>query len=91
MGHRFKGERCHWCRRALEAPTSNGRLAATKDHVIPRRAGGRQIVLCCRFCNNLKGGVPLQVWLEFMVSTPLWWTRGRAEDCDRFRRLNHSL
>lgn len=89
MSRRGKGQICFYCKRTLEAVTSTGRLAATKDHYVPAHAGGRRKVWCCRFCNNLKGGVTLQAWVEFMIAVPLWWEKRNAGECDRFRREHH--
>jgi hypothetical protein len=86
---RGKGQVCFYCKRTLEATRSHSCLAATKDHYVPARAGGRQKVWCCRFCNTLKGGVSPQVWLEFMIATPRWWEKQNATACNRFRRRHH--
>lgn len=72
-GGRGLGEQCAYCRRTLENSRSRSRLAATKDHVHPRRHGGGRTVWCCRQCNALKKDMLEQDWLAFMRSYPEWW------------------
>ncbi len=72
---RGKGARCAYCERRLEAPTSPSKLAATRDHVVPRSAGGTEKVWCCRQCNSLKGDMMPDQWLAFRQSNPEWWRR----------------
>lgn len=73
-----KGFHCAYCTRRLEAKTSPTKLAATKDHVLPKSRGGRGVmastVWCCRQCNTLKGNMMPEEWSAFMRTNPRWWT-----------------
>lgn len=76
MSKRGHGETCTYCRRALEATTSPGKLAATRDHIIPRsklRGAASVTVWACRFCNNLKADRTPEQWQRFMKRNPRWW------------------
>lgn len=65
------GEPCHWCGR--EMTYADPLLAPTRDHVIPRSVGGRSKVWACFGCNQLKGNMPLDAWVEVMRQVPEWW------------------
>lgn len=80
----WTGQRCQYCRRTLEAPTSSSRVAATRDHVMPRSAGGLRTVLACFQCNNLKGDMLPDQWTAFMAANPEWWKQ------PQFQRQNLS-
>jgi hypothetical protein len=57
---------CAYC----ERPMTKGQLRPTLDHVIPRRSGGRSelsnYVAACRWCNNRKGCMSLEEFLEYL-------------------------
>jgi hypothetical protein len=75
MRKRGMGEVCTWCRRRLEPVGSHSRLAATRDHILPRSRGGSRTVWCCRQCNCLKGDMMPEDWSAFMRRNPEWWTK----------------
>jgi 5-methylcytosine-specific restriction endonuclease McrA len=61
--------RCQYCDRALSRPE------VTYDHVVPRVAGGkttwRNVVCCCKICNQKKGGrTPAQAGMR-LLSRPV--------------------
>lgn len=92
--YRWGAERCFWCDRRVtyaedqkEAP-----LAATRDHLRPRRRGsspdgGQNTVVACLECNNKRGHSMNWVWLvkrnhprreEILryLRARDWWPRG---------------
>ncbi len=73
MNKRGHGEKCTYCKRTLESVTSFSRVAATKDHVVPKSKGGRTTVWACRQCNALKKDMDPDDWQAFMESYPEWW------------------
>jgi hypothetical protein len=80
MSKRGKGQNCAYCRRIMEATGSAGKLAATKDHVVPKskwapidRIYGSRLVWCCRQCNTIKGDMMPADWENFMAVNPQWW------------------
>ena len=76
MSKRGKGQRCAYCDRVLESVTASSRVAATKDHVIPKSRGaalGERTVWACRLCNMLKACMMPNEWAAFMRAFPLWW------------------
>jgi HNH endonuclease len=73
VSKRGRGEKCTYCKRTLEAMSSLSRVAATKDHIIPKSKGGRQTVWACRQCNAIKGDMEPDVWAAFMADWPEWW------------------
>lgn len=77
MSKEGRGQLCTYCRRRLEAKGSRGRLAATRDHVMPKMHGGRRTVWCCRQCNTLKANMMPSEWSEFMRQNPEWWKQDR--------------
>lgn len=83
MRKRGKWERCAYCNRTLEAVTSPSRLAATKDHIMPKSRGGRATVWACRQCNAIKGDMEPHVWAAFMADWPEWWKQ------PEFRNYGH--
>jgi 5-methylcytosine-specific restriction endonuclease McrA len=68
-----KGANCAYCHRRMESTTSPSRLAATRDHVIPKALGGTYRIWCCRTCNNIKGSMTPDEWSQFMRTNPEWW------------------
>jgi len=70
-----RGAHCAYCQRRLEAIGSRSRLAATRDHVVPKSHGGHRRVWCCRQCNTLKANMMPWEWKSFMSRTPEWWRR----------------
>lgn len=75
MSRRGKGQRCCYCNRTLEATSSPSRVAATKDHVVPKSEGGVETVWACWQCNHIKANMPLVEWQRFMAENPGWWSR----------------
>lgn len=65
--------RCTYCHRVLEHPSSRSRVAATRDHVVPKHRGGTRTVPCCRQCNQLKRNMMPGEWKAFMERHPKWW------------------
>jgi len=70
-----RGARCAYCERRLEASTSRGKLAATRDHYHPKSRGGTVRVWCCRQCNTIKADMTASQWLYFRRHNPEWWRR----------------
>lgn len=70
-----RGARCAYCDRVLEAVTSPNRIAATRDHVVPKSSGGERRVWACRQCNALKHNMMPNEWSAFMQKFPEWWKR----------------
>jgi hypothetical protein len=76
MSKRGKGERCAYCKRTLESVTASSRVAATRDHVVPKSRGailGERTVWACRLCNMLKANMMPDEWAWFMHEFPFWW------------------
>lgn len=69
---------CHWCKRALHSAKSFSRVAATRDHVKPKSAGGTKTVRCCWGCNQMKKDMTPEQWAEFRLANPKWWERAPA-------------
>ncbi len=65
---------CTYCNRALLAP-GRAKRSKTRDHVMPKSAGGRKTVLACRHCNNLKGDFYPEQWQRIMADHPQWWSK----------------
>jgi len=63
----------------------SAKLHPTRDHVVPRHRGGREIVICCSECNTIKGGMGEQEWLRYMRENAGWWLLTRAERRRRAR------
>lgn len=70
---RGAGEKCAYCKRILESVLSHTRVAATRDHTVPRAKGGAVTVWACRQCNNLKKDMLPEDWRDFMECFPQWW------------------
>lgn len=64
--------RCAYCEREI-----GGELQKTKDHIIPRSAGGKKTVPCCRPCNRWKTTYSLSEWAK-IVSEAVSRTNGRS-------------
>jgi 5-methylcytosine-specific restriction endonuclease McrA len=41
----------------------------TRDHVHPKRLGGKFVVPCCKYCNATKGGKTLSKWYSYVEKT----------------------
>jgi hypothetical protein len=67
--------KCAYCDRQLHVTTARNDLRATRDHVHPRHLGGTTCVWSCIACNQLKGGLTLAAWQDFMADNPRWWTQ----------------
>lgn len=57
----------------MTRPDSGLSTARTMDHVTPRVLGGTFRVPCCLACNQLKGDMTAQQWVQFMHANPEWW------------------
>ncbi len=66
-------DRCYWCGRHMTPMGGPGVLAKTRDHVIAQADGGNRIVFACKACNELKGNMPPELWVEFRKHHPEWW------------------
>lgn len=66
---------CTYCRRDLLDPRRNAKLSKTRDHTIPKSAGGQKTVISCRHCNHLKGDLYPEQWAKVMADYPYWWNR----------------
>lgn len=67
-------EFCTYCFRRLDprAP-ENGSLRPSRDHYLPKAAGGHRTVPCCLACNRLKGDMSPDQWLTIRRTVPDWW------------------
>lgn len=54
------GEKCCYCERGL---TTKNR---TREHVIPRHKGGKIIKIACKYCNQEKGGLMLNSYIQLL-------------------------
>lgn len=77
MARRRNTNACTWCRRPMIShdgytPIRDGRTR-TRDHKYPKRLGGTKTVPCCYACNQVKGGMDLREWFDFMSQNPKWW------------------
>jgi hypothetical protein len=45
----------------------------TRDHIIPKKMGGRKTVPCCRQCNHIKGDMHPDRWRQVTERYPQWW------------------
>lgn len=72
LRNRFNG-RCFYCDRMTVLPPRRPgsrltKTAATRDHIIPKIAGGSDqisnLVLACNECNNERGSMPVDVFLK---------------------------
>lgn len=55
------------------------RLVPTRDHIVPKIAGGRATIVCCKFCNSLKGHMMPHEWDVFRCSFAEYWKFSPAE------------
>lgn len=65
----MKVEPCHYCLRHTYAPYPpkgfHRDQLMTKDHVVPRCRGGKQVVAACERCNRAKAADNYEDFLEF--------------------------
>jgi len=64
-------EKCHYCHEKVREVGSAGAidrpdLVATRDHILPKCEGGRDWVLACSMCNQIKGHDPYRLFSVFM-------------------------
>lgn len=65
---------CAYCKRSIYHRAEDRHpLRATRDHIEPKRLGGRLTVWACSFCNELKAGMSFAHWKLYMISNPGWW------------------
>lgn len=63
---------CPYCLRTLEQRFTQGRPVSTfptRDHVVPKSLGGRITIICCVRCNNQKGDMMPDEWLDCIQVT----------------------
>jgi HNH endonuclease len=77
------GKACPYCGRQMQINHPN--LEPTRDHVTPKRIGGKEIIICCRQCNGIKGHMLPDQWRSYMAANPGWWLLSRAERRARAR------
>jgi hypothetical protein len=77
------GKACPYCRRQMML--NHMKLEPTRDHVMPKCANGKEIIICCRQCNGIKGHMLPDQWRSFMAANPGWWLLSRAERRARAR------
>jgi hypothetical protein len=77
------GKSCPYCRRQMQINHPN--LEPTRDHVTPKCANGKEIIICCRQCNGIKGHMLPDQWRSYMAANPGWWLLSRAERRARAR------
>jgi hypothetical protein len=66
---------CPYCQRIMVKRHPS--LQPTRDHVVPRSQGGRQVVICCLDCNRIKADLLPIAWSAFMLANPEWWRLSR--------------
>lgn len=66
MRRRRAAKICPYCGGPMSG-SKFSRKAPTKDHVNPKALGGGPTITVCAACNNLKGKMPLEDWLEFII------------------------
>ena len=95
--HRAHGKKCFWCHRQMVTGPKvrqNHPLLATRDHVVPRcengMNGSRNEVWACQACNNVKGDMSVQQWLDFREANQKWWLLFERQNL-RGKRLYVSL
>lgn len=71
-------DKCYWCGRHMQPMGGPGSLAKTRDHVVAQSDGGNRVVFACRACNELKGNMPPEFWVEFRKHHPEWWKLYRS-------------
>ena len=82
--------RCHYCRRRLyrfgtPAARADPDSMATRDHTVPRSAGGVAWVPCCNLCNSIKGDDLYEAFVAFMRFPDAADPRTRRAAYKRFR------
>lgn len=85
-----RGARCAYCERLLEASTSRGKLAATRDHVHPKSKGGNYRIWCCRQCNQIKADMTVTEWRYFRLHNPNWWRRPEYQFGNNVRSMDRN-
>lgn len=68
MRRRRNAKPCPYCGDPMNG-SRYSRKSPTKDHVNPKALGGGPTITVCAECNNLKGRMPLEDWLEFIMET----------------------
>lgn len=72
MGYReASGAPCTYCQRSMDVRSRH--LMPTRDHTVPKWAGGRETVWACYDCNRIKSDMTFDAWQEFMADYPGWW------------------
>jgi 5-methylcytosine-specific restriction endonuclease McrA len=62
--------RCGYCGRVMDGSTEG--LCPSRDHDVPRSAGGQRIVWCCYDCNQTKGDMSPREWREARRAAPAY-------------------
>lgn len=57
---------CAYC--GVTMRQESEQLRPTKDHVVPKRLGGRKKVAACNACNHAKGGMTPAEWLRYVAT-----------------------
>lgn len=68
---------CCYCARPMNL--HDARMRPTRDHLLPRSQGGREIVVACITCNAIKADMLPDQWAAFMATHPKWWLMTAAE------------
>lgn len=68
---RYHGRMCPYCERQMDIYGTS--LVPTRDHIIPKIKGGREVLICCKFCNNLKGHMMPDEWDAFRAAFTGYW------------------
>ena len=61
---------CVYCRREMVKGTDTH---PTRDHIVPKSRGGKEMVWCCTKCNHAKGDMSPSEWQWFRLNFPMWW------------------
>jgi len=64
------GKACHWCQRVMDKDDATTALWPTRDHFEPQVRGGKETVVACRACNQMKGDMPAALWVTVMRHVP---------------------
>lgn len=69
---RYHGKLCPYCERQMDI--FHDKLMPTRDHIVPKIMGGREKLICCRFCNQTKGHMMPDEWDAFRAAFARYWT-----------------
>jgi len=86
-------DHCVYCKREMKSTLPVGPTQKTNDHLVPRCAGGELVVEACHECNNTKGHMSANVFLDLMsyATQNGWLDRGKLKHLCRRWHAAHQL